>query len=127
MVEEPTFEIPGHPRRRYSRQTVEYEGETVFELHPTPETETERLTRLVERVLAEEPYRYGDWFELPMPLFLVHDGETGDTFRVAVRDGRVEFHVLPETDSAGLRALYERLQEASGRSWRVDCRHDPVT
>jgi hypothetical protein len=127
MGEEPTFDIPARPRRRFSRQTVEYEGETVFELHPSPGMDTDRLTGLVERVLEDEPYRYGDWFELPMPLFLVHDRETGDTFRVAVRDGRVEFHVLPETESAGLHALYERLRAASGREWRVDCRHDPAS
>jgi len=126
MVREPEFDIPSRPRRRFSRTTVEYEGETVFELRPTPETDDEALVALIERVLASEPYRYGDWFELPMPLYLVHDEETGDTFRVAVRNGRLEFHVLPDTESAGLRALYDRLVAENDREWRVTCRHDAV-
>jgi hypothetical protein len=57
-----------------------------------------------------------------MPLYLVHDDETGDTFRVAIRDGVVEFHVLPETSPAGLRDLYERLVAASDTTWSVTCR-----
>ncbi|MFB6172105.1 MAG: hypothetical protein ABEJ23_06190 [Haloarculaceae archaeon] len=122
MPDEPSFDIPARPTRRFSRQTVEYEGETVFELHPDPGADDAALAALVERVLCEVPYRYGDWFELPMPLYLVHDGETGDTFRVAVRDGRVELHVLPATESAGLRALYDRLAAASDREWSVRCR-----
>lgn len=122
MADEPSFDIPSRPTRRFSRQTVEYEGETVFELHPDPGTGDATLAALVERVLGEKPYRYGDWFELPMPLYLVHDGETGDTFRVAVRDGRVELHVLPATESSGLRALYDRLAAASDREWSVRCR-----
>lgn len=122
MADEPSFEISSRPTRRFSRQTVEYEGETVFELHPDPETADATLANLVEEVLGREPYRYGDWFELPMPLYLVHDGETGDTFRVAIRDGRVEFHVLPATGSAGLRALYKRLKAETDRQWSVRCR-----
>lgn len=123
-MSEPSFDIPSRPTRRFSRHTVEYEGETVFRLEPEPAREDGALAALVERVLATGPYRYGDWFELPMPLYLVHDGDTGDTFRVAVRDGRVELHVLPDTGSAGLRALYDRLREESGHEWTVECRTD---
>ncbi|MEF8808837.1 hypothetical protein [Natronomonas sp.] len=118
----PTFAISDRPVRRYPRRGgVEYEGETVFSVTPADDYEDPQLASLVESVLDEGPYRYGDWFDLPMPLYLVHDEETGDTFRVAVRDGSVEFHVLPNTDSAGLRALYERLVTKSDASWHV-CR-----
>jgi hypothetical protein len=118
----PTFAISDRPVRRYPRRGgVEYEGETVFSVTPADDYEDPQLASLVESVLDEGPYRYGDWFDLPMPLYLVHDEETGDTFRVAVRDGSVEFHVLPTTDSAGLRALYERLVTKSDVSWHV-CR-----
>ncbi|WP_336133936.1 hypothetical protein [Natronomonas amylolytica] len=116
----PTFAISDRPVRRYPRRGgVEYEGETVFAVTPADDYDDPQLAALVESVLDEGPYRYGDWFDLPMPLYLVHDEETGDTFRVAVRDGSVEFHVLPNTDSAGLRALYERLVARSDATWRV--------
>jgi hypothetical protein len=119
----PTFAIPRRPERRYPRRGgVEYEGETVFSLTPAADCEDAELARLVESVLESEPYRYGDWFDLPMPLYLVHDDETGDTFRVAVRDGALEFHVLPDTDPEGLRALYERLTDRCDASWRVERR-----
>lgn len=118
----PSFDIPARPRRRYPYSGgVEYEGETVFTLTPADERADEYLTQLVERVV-EESYTYGDWFDLPMPLFLVHDDETGDVFRVAVRDGGVELHVLPATESAGLRRFYDRLVEESDTTWCVECR-----
>lgn len=124
MTREPTFEIPARPERRYSRTTVEYEGTVVFALAPQGggAPGDGEVDALLSRVLEEGPYRYGDWFDLPMPLYLVHDDDTGDTFRVAVRDGTVELHVLPETGSAGLRALYDRLVAASDGPWAVDCR-----
>mgnify|MGYP000594899027 FL=1 len=77
----------------------------MFSLEPTNEYDDDSLTKLVERVLDQQPYRYGDWFDLPMPLYLVHDDRTGDTFRIAVRDGTVTLHVLPETGADGLRAF----------------------
>jgi hypothetical protein len=158
----PSFAIPQRPERRFSRSSgLSYEGTTVFMLTPdrVPEggaTETgadaagasgsdpgvdARLYDLVERVLGADPYTYGDWFDLPMPVFLVHDRETSDVFRVAIRDGKVELHVLPETDSEGLSALYERLCAATedepgaetdtgttgrsaGGTWHVECRID---
>jgi hypothetical protein len=119
----PTFAIPESPVRRYPRRGgLEYEGETVFSLTPGNAYDDPELASLVESVLEAGPYRYGDWFDLPMPLYLVHDDETGDTFRVAVRDGDVEFHVLPDTRPAGLRALYDRLAAATDAAWSVERR-----
>ncbi|WP_255148918.1 hypothetical protein [Halorarius halobius] len=119
----PDFSIPEHPERRYPREGgVEYEGGTVFLLSPAGERDEASLASLVEAVLDGGDYRYGDWFDLPMPLFLVHDDETGDTFRVAVRDGRVELHVRPETEPAGLREFYDRLVDATDGEWRVERR-----
>jgi hypothetical protein len=117
----PTFAIPQPPVRRYPRRGgVQYDGETVFSVTPEAAFEDPALASLVESVFENGPYRYGDWFDLPMPLYLVHDDETGDTFRVAVRDGRVEFHVGPETGPEGLRALYVRLVEAADTNWHAD-------
>ena len=121
------FAIPSRPDRRYPRNGgVEYVGGTVFSFDPGVDREDGDggLVALVESVLDSEAYRYGDWFDLPMPLYLVHDASTHDTFRVAVRDGRVEVHVLPETESEGIRALYDRLVEASEEAfeWTVERR-----
>lgn len=128
MTADPDFEIPARPERRYPRHGgVEYDGQTVFTLRPADDREDrddDDLTGLVESVLSQSPYTYGDWFDLPMPLLLVHDEETGDTFRVAVRDGAVELHVLPATGSAGLRALYDRLSAVDGVEWSVSLRTD---
>jgi hypothetical protein len=121
--EPPSFAIPTRPERRYRRRGgVEYEGGTVFSLRPDAALGEPSLGSLVESVLDRGPYRYGDWFDLPMPLYLVHDDGTADTFRVAVRDGAVELHVLPGTDSAGLRAFYDRLAAASETGWTVSRR-----
>ena len=123
MSHDPSFEIPVRPTRNYSRTTVEYEGSVVFALSPDDgEMSDDRIDGLLVAVLDDGPYRYGDWFDLPMPLYTVHDDATGDTFRAAVRDGSVELHVLPATDSPGLAALYDRLVDASDREWTVDCR-----
>lgn len=120
---EPDFTIPARPKANYPPQGgVEYEGETVFSLHPQPEQSDEELGVLVADVLAAERYVFGDWFELPLPVYLVHDRETGDVFRVVVRDGAVELHVLPNTESAGLRAMYAQVVDASDGTWAVDCR-----
>lgn len=122
MADDPTFEIPVHPERRYTRQTVYYEGDVVFTL--TPDGQAGTLEPLLANVLEAGPYRYGDWFDLPIAVFLVHDEETCDTFRVSIRDGAVTLHVLPETTAAGLRALYDRLVRMSECSWSVDRRVD---
>lgn len=125
--DDPSFEIPTRPRRRFSRRTVAYEGETVFRLQPPETIDDSTLSVLVEDVLERGPYRYGDWFDLPMPLYLVHDERMGDTFRVTVRDGAVELHVLPATDPDGLRAMYDRLNDLTERRWIVSTRSEPVS
>lgn len=123
MTDGPSFVIPAHPERRFPYSGgLEYEGGTVFHLSPRPARSTDRLTALIERVLSEGPYRYGDFLTLPMPLYLVRDDETGDVFRVTVRNGEVRFHVLPETEPAGLQALYARLDARMGADWTVDRR-----
>ena len=119
MAAEPAFEIPARPTRRYPGPGgLEYEGGTRFALDPASEPATP-LRALVETVLDRGPYRYGDFLELPMPLYLVRDDETGDVFRVSIRDGTVWLHVLPETESRGLRAFYDRLREETAAAWRV--------
>jgi hypothetical protein len=119
MAAEPAFDIPARPTRRYPGPGgLEYEGGTRFGLEPASEP-ARPLRALVEALLEAGPYRYGDFLELPMPLYLVRDDETGDVFRVSVRDGTVWLHVLPETDPPGLRAFYDRLREASACEWSV--------
>jgi hypothetical protein len=123
MARDPSFSIPARPQRRFPRRGgVEYEGQTLFRLAPEESMSDEALADLLAETLAAGPYRYGDFLNLPMVLYLVRDQETGDVFRVSVRDGRVRLHVLPETESAGLRRLYERLADRSGVEWAVDCR-----
>jgi hypothetical protein len=125
MVGDPSFSIPSRPSRRFPYEGgLEYEGETVFRLDPAVEWSTDRLAELVEAVLESGPYRYGDFLELPMPVYLVRDDGTGDVFRVSIRDGAVRFHVLPETDTPGLRAMYDRLDGRTDFDWCVECRAD---
>jgi hypothetical protein len=120
-----SFTIPDRPRRSYPQSGgVEYEGETVFELEPASDPSDDELDRLVATVLSAASYRFGDFMELPMTLYLVRDEQTTDVFRVAVRDGSVRLYVLPETESAGLRRFYERLVAHSACEWRVECRTD---
>jgi hypothetical protein len=122
MAGDPSFTIPSRPTRTFPYSGgVEYEGETMFRLDPADEYTNEELATLLTETLADGPYRYGDFLNLPMVLYLVRDEETGDVFRVSVRNGCLRFHVLPETDSAGLRALYERIDERTDTDWHVDC------
>jgi len=117
---DPSFGIPARPERTYSRGGgLEYEGAVVFELDPAAERTDGDLDALVRRVVEGGGYRWGDFLELPMPLYLVRDEGTGDVFRVSVRDGTVRLHVLPATGSAGLRQFYDRLVERSACDWRV--------
>lgn len=119
--EAPSFDISCRPDRVYPRGGgVEYEGGTVFRLSPDDEASDDELATLVETVLASGRYTYGDWFELPAPVYLVHDEPHSTAFRVVVRYGSVEFHVLPETAREALRALYARLCEESDYSWTVE-------
>ncbi|MFC6974030.1 hypothetical protein ACFQL1_04055 [Halomicroarcula sp. GCM10025709] len=121
MTTDPSFEIPARPQRRFPHDSgVEYEGGTEFRLLPDRSFDDGSLPALVRELLAAGPYRYGDFHDLPMPLWLVRDEETADVFRVAVRDGTVRLHVLPTTESAGLRRFYDRLRDASGGDWTVE-------
>ena len=126
MSDDPSFSIPARPTRRYPHGSgVEYEGGTEFELRPDSDRSEPELVAVVTDILAAGPYRYGDFHDLPMPLWLVRDEDTTDVFRVAVRAGTVRLHVLPRTESAGLRRFYDRLREAdSAISWAVDRRVD---
>jgi hypothetical protein len=123
---ESLFAIPVRPERTFPFSGgVTYEGETTFVLAPESGRDTDQLVELVEGVLADGPYRYGDFFNLPMPLYLVRDDQTRDVFRLSVRDGSVRLHVLPDTEPAGLRAMYDRLADHSGVDWTVTCQSTP--
>lgn len=127
MPSEPSFTIPAHPQRTFpSRGPLEYEGETMFKLMPGGDIDSPELHALVKSLLDDGPYRAGDFLELPMALWLVRDEHTADVFRVSIRDGSVRLHVLPTTESAGLRGFYDRLVDASDCDWRVECRSDPA-
>ncbi len=121
MTEEPSFDIPGRPERCYTHTTVEYDGEVVFRLSP-PEGCDPAAT--VESVLSEGPYQIGEFHDLPMRLVLVRDEALSDTFRLVVRNDRVELRVLPATEGPGLRAIYDRLVDATGDEWSVERRVD---
>jgi len=126
MTSDPSFSIPARPTRRFPHGSgVEYEGGTEFELLPDSACSEPELATVVTDILADGPYRYGDFHDLPMPLWLVRDEDTTDVFRVAVRDGTVRLHVLPETEPAGLRRFYDRLCDVDPSiSWAVDRRVD---
>lgn len=122
MSERPSFEIPVRPERTYPfHGGVEYDGSTRFILRPETDRSERELRQLVERVLDTGPYRYGDFMNLPMALYLIKDTETADVFRLSVRDGTVRLHVLPDTEPAGLSAIYDRLVVESGATWTVRC------
>jgi hypothetical protein len=119
MAGEPSFEIPARPARRFSSTgDLEYDGGTRFDLDPS-DSPASPLAVVVESLLDAGPYRYGDFLELPMPVYLVRDEGTADVFRVAVRDGAVRLYVLPETEPGGLRAFYDRLRESTAVEWTV--------
>jgi len=125
MTADPSFAIPARPRRRYpSSGGVEYEGQTIFRVDPATDHSHATLRDLVETVVADGPYRSGEFIELPMPLWLVRDDETADVFRVSIRNGQIRLHVLPATETDGLRRFYERLVAASDCAWSVACESD---
>ncbi len=127
MAGDRLFSIPSRPKRRYPYSGgVEYEGKTLFLLLPDRSYSNEELDELLATTLSEGPYQYGDFLNLPLTLYLARDQETGDVFRVSVRDGCLRLHVLPETESAGLRAFYDRIVDRTDTSWRVDCESEPV-
>ena len=120
MVEDPDFTIPSRPRREYDRAgRLSYEGQTLFRLEPDDSATNGELQTLLDRVLEAGPYRHGDFLDLPMLIYLVRDETTGDVFRVSIRDGTIRLHVLPETESPGLRRLFERLREGADYEWAV--------
>ena len=120
MSEDSSFGIPARPRREYREGGVERTGGSVFTLTPDDGAVEGR----VERVLDDDRYTVGDWFDLPAPVYLVRDGELGTVFRVVRHDDRVDLHVMATTDSEGLRTFYDRLAAASDASWSVDCEPD---
>jgi hypothetical protein len=125
MTTDPSFEIPARPERRFPHESgVEYRGGTEFRLVPDEVYDDGSLADLVVEILSSGPYRHGDFHDLPMPLWLVRDEETADVFRVAVRDGTVRLHVLPTTESGGLRQFYERLRDSTDTEWTVERRVD---
>jgi len=122
MPDEPSFAIASRPSRTYDRAgRLSYEGGTTFTLEPADDSIPE-LDVVVDQVLDTGPYRHGDFLELPMVVYLVSDEETGDVFRVSIRDGWVRLHVLPETEPDGLRRFYEHLVERSDCEWHVERR-----
>lgn len=125
MTADDSFRIPVRPERTYPRSGgLEYEGEVVFELHPSDEYTDADLEGVLTAILVEERYRFADFFELPLPLYLVRDEETTDVFRVSIREGSVRLHVLPATESDGLRAFYDRLDAETETAWAVERRTD---
>ncbi|WP_136688567.1 hypothetical protein [Halorhabdus amylolytica] len=120
MTHPPSFEIPARPSRTYDRAgRLSYEGTVLFRLEPT-ETDGLDLRELLDDVLEGGPYRHGDFHDLPMVVYLVRDEETSDVFRVSIRDGALQLHVLPATESAGLRRFFERLTDVSDRELHVE-------
>lgn len=126
VTAEDPFAIPAHPIRTFpSAGGMEYEGGTAFVLASSPERPEDGLAEDVLTLLAAGPYQYGDFHDLPMPLWLVRDRETADTFRVAVRDSTVRLHVLPRTEPDGLRRFYRRLDDRTDVEWSVSRRESP--
>lgn len=120
MSAEDPFAITARPERSFpSAGGMEYQGGTSFLLEPTPSTREGPLADAVVALLESGPYQFGDFHDLPMPLWLVRDRETTDTFRVVVRDGTVRLHVLPRTESDGLRRFYRRLEDHTDADWSV--------
>lgn len=121
MADEPAFAIESRPRREYDRAgRLSYEGNTLFRLEPETELSQTSLRSHLDAVLDDGPYQYGDFLDLPMIVYLVRDEGTGDVFRASVRDGAIQLHVLPATESAGLKRFFERLQDHTAVQWHVD-------
>lgn len=122
MGSEPSFTIPARPQREYPYSGgVEYDGQTIFRLVPGEQCTNDELSELLGQTLADGPYQYGDFYNLPMTLYLVRDDRTGDVFRASVRNECIRLHVLPETESQGLRRLYDRLSDRLDCPVRVEC------
>jgi len=123
MAERPSFEVSTRPERRYPASGgVEYEGEVVFVLRPSPERSTDDLDALLSEVLADDRYVRGDFFDLPAPVYLVRDEALGTSFRAVVRGGELRLHVLPHTETDALAALYDAVVAAGEADWTVERR-----
>ncbi|WP_158855046.1 hypothetical protein [Halorhabdus sp. CUG00001] len=123
MASDPAFEIESRPQREYDRAgRLSYEGTTLFRLEPAEQRPEATLRAYLDGVLDDGPYQYGDFHDLPMVVYLVRDRETGDVFRASIRDGAIRLHVLPETEAAGLRRFFGRLQAYAEDEWTVDNR-----
>jgi hypothetical protein len=121
MDDKPAFAIDSRPRREYDRAgRLTYEGKTLFRLEPETDRSESALRTLLDAVLEDGSYQYGDFHDLPMVVYLVRDEGTGDVFRVSIRDGAIRLHVLPETESVGLRRFFERLQNHTTEQWHVE-------
>ena len=120
LSDNPSFDIPVRPERRYTRNGgVAYEGGTTFHLVTKPSLSADDLESILTTVLDNDRYVRGDWFDLPRPVFLVHDRTVSTAFRVVVRSGRLELHVLPSTDPAALKAIFDQLRETASVEWNV--------
>ncbi|MEM4781819.1 MAG: hypothetical protein QXG03_09705 [Halalkalicoccus sp.] len=116
MSGDPSFEIPVHPECEYGNGGLTRTGGTVFSLVPAAGEVRDPL----DRVLARDRYTAGDWFDLPSPVYLVHDRELGTVFRVVGYDDRVELHVTSTTEPRGLREFYDALRAEHESEWRVE-------
>ena len=101
---------------------VEYEGMTVFSLTTDPELATDDLSDLLFSVLDGDRYTFSDRPVFPAPVFLVHDHVLKTVYRAVLRTNRIELHVLPNTESAGLQAIYDDLCDSGSVTWQVECR-----
>lgn len=128
MTEEPAsggstdaFRIDEWPTREFDpngRATVH--GGVRFELRPT--AERVEVAEAVDAALADDRFTAGSWFDLPQPVYLVHDTAVGTVFRVVVGANHVGLDVLPTTDPRGLSAFHRRLTAVSGAAWTIDRR-----
>jgi hypothetical protein len=116
------FDVPDRPERRLDDGSVEYAGKVVYRLEPGSKGPVERW---VGAVLDADRYTVGDWFDLPLPVYLVCDHQVGSLFRVVVSATDVELQLLPETDERALSAFFDRLRrESDGTEWSVSCEVD---
>ncbi|WP_331233079.1 hypothetical protein [Natronorarus salvus] len=120
MSDDPAFDAPTRPERVLDDGGVEYAGRVVYTLSP----EDGPVERWVEDVLDAERYTAGDWFDLPLPVYLVCDHEVGSLFRVVVAADSVQLQLLPDTDERALSAFFDRLRSESDVEWTVCCETD---
>ena len=118
MSDDARFDAPSRPERVLDDGGVEYAGKVVYTLSPEGEGP---VRRWVEGVLGADRYTAGDWFDLPLPVYLVCDHEVGSLFRVVVATDSVQLQLLPDTEERALSAFFDRLRAASDVEWTVRC------